>query len=431
MDFTNEPRGVFFLIDNKSFYASIECVERGLDPLKTALVVLSEQENTNGGLILAASPLAKKKYHISNVSRQRDLPQDEELLLVPPRMNLYIEKNLAINALFQKYTPGRDCLPYSIDETILDLSASWQLFGKTPQSTAQKIQQEVRESFGLYTTVGVGENPLQAKLALDLFAKHSKFLLGELNYQDFTRRVWPVTDLTSVWGIGRRTEKHLHRLGIYSIKELAHTSPYFLREEFGIIGTQLLALSWGIDRTDLERPVRVKNKSLGNSQVLPRDYVKQDEIEIVIEEIGEQVAARLRNREKQTTCISLSIGFSYAAKKSGRKGFVQQMKIAPTNDNRVLNRYLVQLFRANWQGESVRKIAVSFGRLTATQSLQLSLFNSNTQQEKQLLLEKTLDQIRARFGTTALFWGHSLKKGGTMLNRAGLVGGHNGGNSYN
>ena len=126
MDYSKEPHGVFFLIDNKSFYASVEAVMRGLNPLKTPLVVLSEQENTNGGLILATSPEAKKLYHLkANVSRQRDLPQDGRLIVVPPRMNLYIERNLQINNIFRRFVAEEDLWPYSIDESILDLSETY------------------------------------------------------------------------------------------------------------------------------------------------------------------------------------------------------------------------------------------------------------------------------------------------------------------
>ena len=96
MDYSNEPKGVFMVIDNKSFYASVECVQLGLNPLTASLVVMSDQDNTNGGLILASSPTAKKRFHITNVTRKRDLPWDDSLIVVPPRMNLYIQKNLAI-----------------------------------------------------------------------------------------------------------------------------------------------------------------------------------------------------------------------------------------------------------------------------------------------------------------------------------------------
>ncbi|MCT0221891.1 nucleotidyltransferase, partial [Lactiplantibacillus plantarum] len=114
----DEPHGVFFLIDNKSFYASCEAVARGLNPLKVPLVVLSEAKNTNGGLILATSPEAKQLFHIkANVSRKRDLPNDPRLWVVPPRMNLYIERNLQINQIFHQFTTEKEVWPYSIDES--------------------------------------------------------------------------------------------------------------------------------------------------------------------------------------------------------------------------------------------------------------------------------------------------------------------------
>ncbi|KIO93714.1 Nucleotidyltransferase/DNA polymerase for DNA repair [Levilactobacillus brevis] len=108
MFYDDEPRGVFFLIDNKSFYASCEAVQRGFNPLKVPLVVLSEAENTNGGLVLATSPAAKKIFHLkANVSRKRDLPIDQRLWIVPPRMNLYIEKIYKLTKFFGSMRPKK------------------------------------------------------------------------------------------------------------------------------------------------------------------------------------------------------------------------------------------------------------------------------------------------------------------------------------
>lgn len=165
INYATEPHGVFFLIDNKSFYASVESVERGLNPLRSILVVMSEQENTNGGLVLATSPQAKKLFGIRNVDRWRDLPKDPRLMVVPPRMNLYIKKNLAINQIFSQFTTKEDIYPYSIDESILDMTHSWKLFGKTPQAAAHQIQVTVKKELGLYTTVGIGENPLSSQVS--------------------------------------------------------------------------------------------------------------------------------------------------------------------------------------------------------------------------------------------------------------------------
>ncbi|KRL05148.1 DNA-directed DNA polymerase [Liquorilactobacillus oeni DSM 19972] len=186
----DESRGVFFLIDNKSFYASCEAVQRGYNPLKVPLVVLSEEKNTNGGLILATSPEAKRLFHLkANVSRKRDLPQDPRLYVVPPRMNLYIQRNLQINDIFTQFTAVKDIWPYSIDESILDITHSWKLFGNSPREVARLIQKTVRKDLGLYTTVGIGDNPVQAKIALDVYAKHTHDLIGEIHYETVTQKI--------------------------------------------------------------------------------------------------------------------------------------------------------------------------------------------------------------------------------------------------
>lgn len=138
MFYDDEPHGVFMFIDTKSFYASCEACQRGYNPLKVPLVVMSEQPNTNGGLILATSPMAKKLFQLkANVSRQRDLPDDPRLIVVPPRMNLYIKKNLAINEIFKRYVPSEFLMPYSIDESLLSVKFTYQLFAKTPYVLAR------------------------------------------------------------------------------------------------------------------------------------------------------------------------------------------------------------------------------------------------------------------------------------------------------
>ncbi len=230
MNYSNEPHGVFFLIDNKSFYASIESVEFGLNPLKSCLVVLSEEKNSGSGLILASSPKAKELFSLHNVSRKRDLPQNKNLIVVPPRMNLYIKRNLQINNIFNHYTTKNNCYPYSIDETILDMTNSWSLHRSKPSTVARKIQKEIQHNLGLYTTIGIGENPLQAKLALDLFAKHDQKFIANLNYQNFTNKIWPISDITKIWSIGKATAANLAKLDIHTIYELAHTNPYFLKK---------------------------------------------------------------------------------------------------------------------------------------------------------------------------------------------------------
>lgn len=116
-------------------------------------------------------------------------------------------------------------------------------------------------------------------------------MIGTITYNTVAQKVWMIPKLTDVWGIGRRTTERLQKLGINNMNELAHSNPYFLKQDFGIIGTQLFATAWGIDRTILSERVKPKENSVGNSQVLPRNYQQQCEIETVIKEISEQVAA--------------------------------------------------------------------------------------------------------------------------------------------
>lgn len=428
----NEPRGIFFLIDNKSFYASCEAVARGLNPLKVPLVVLSEAENTNGGLILATSPEAKHLFHIkANVSRKRDLPTDPRLWIVPPRMNLYIERNLQINKIFAEFTSEEEVWPYSIDESILDMTHSWQLFGDSVYDVALLIQKTIRKRLGLYTTVGIGDNPVQAKLALDNYAKHNHDLIGEIHFENVPQKIWSISELTDVWGIGSNLAKRLNRLQIYNMYDLAHVNPYLLKQELGVIGSQLFATAWGVDRSQLTQTVKTKEASIGNSQVLPRDYFNQKEIEIVIKEIGEQVAARLRHQHKLAGCISLGIGFSFAASKDdGRSGFKHAVKIDPTNDNKLLTHHLLWLFRKSWDGQAVRNISVYSSRLSLDNGQQLDLFKETTKQIDNHNLNQVIDEIHNRFGFTKLVYANSLLKGGTAIRRSNLVGGHSGGNSY-
>lgn len=430
-DYTHEERRVIFVIDSKSFYASVECVERDYNPLKALLVVMSEQENTNGGLVLASSPMAKEKLGITNVTRQRDMPVCPDLVIAHPRMNLYIQENLRINNIYRQYTGDEHLLPYSIDESILDMTDSWQFFGQTPSEVAFKIQQQVRAETGIYLTVGIGDSPVLAKLALDIEAKHAKNLTGIWHYEDVPEKLWPITQLNDVWSIGSRTARKLNLMGVHSMYDLAHQDPYFFRSKMGLMGEQLLALSWGIDRSDLTENIQSKSKSYSNSQVLPRDYRQQDEIEIVIREMADQVATRIRAHHKQTCLVSLFIGYSFAeSEQQGSHGFRKQCRIHSTNDTHTLMAVMVNLFRKYWHGEVIRNIGIDYGSLVDDTGVQLNLFEQPEHLLKTNKIDQVVDEIRQRFGTTAIMRAMSKEAGGTAIDRASLVGGHNGGNSY-
>lgn len=364
--------------------------------------------------------------------RARDLPpksQRKDLILVEPHMNLYIQKSMEVLDIFRKYAAEEDIHTYSIDESMIDMTRSWHLFGTDPYLVGRRIQKEIKEKIGLYTTCGIGENPLLAKLAMDIEAKKRWSMIAFWHYIDVPDTIWQIKNLEDVWGINKSTAVRLKKLGINDMNELAHCNPEKLKYEFGIIGEQLFAMSWGVDRSIISQKYHPKHKSVGNSQVLMRDYLDQREIEIVIREIAEQVATRIRKRKLLTSHISLHMGFS-KFKNRKRNGINASKKITATNDNLVLTAELRGLFRKFWKGEAVRTISIAYSDLLPDTEQQLDLFVDSTTQMKRKNCDYIIDSLREKYGLASLVKASSLLPGATAIKRANLVGGHNGGSSY-
>lgn len=434
-DYAKEPSRDILCIDCKSFYASVECVRRGLHPLETKLVVMSypsaDPKERGSGLILASSPAAKKAYGISNISRARDLPfpYPPGLVIAAPQMRLYMQKNTEINNIYKKYADEANHHVYSVDESFVDITGAQKLFGKSSAyEMAKLIQADVLQTTGIYTTIGIGDNPLLAKLALDNAAKHQPDMIAEWRYPDIPETVWKIPDMTDFWGIGKRTKLRLNRLGIFSIYDLAHTNYYYLKSQLGVMGAQLYAHSWGIDRSFLGEKVKVSSKSIGNSQVLNKDYVVRSEIEIVLIEMADQVATRLRKSGAKTQLVSLSIGYSINyIDQLGRTGFHQQLKIPPTNASSELVTHILMIFDQHYKDQSIRNVGVGAGNLIYTDFLQLDLFQEPDEQVSEQKKDLIVDSIRKKYGFRSLVRAVSLLEGGRAIARSSLVGGHAGG----
>lgn len=435
-DYSKEPSRDILCIDCKSFYASVECADRDLHPLKTKLVVMSypsgsRSKRRGSGLILASSPMAKQAYDISNVSRARDLPfpYPSDLHIVPPRMGLYMQKNMEINTIYKKYADEDNHHVYSVDESFLDVTNSLKLFHcDTAFELAALIQRDVHRQTGIYTTVGIGDNPLLAKLALDNESKHNSHMKAEWRYEDVPSKLWNIPEITDFWGIGKRTALRLKQLHIHSLYDLAHTNYYVLKDTLGIIGTQHYAHAWGIDRSFLGEPVKPKGKSIGNSQVLPHDYTRRQEIEVVIKEMADQVGTRLRRIHAQSEVISLGVHFSMSYQDlDGKSGFHQQLKISATSNSKQLSAGFLQLFRKQYNGQVVRSISVNCSHLVYTNGIQLNLFKEPASEVRDIAVDKIVDTVRRKYGFKSIIHANSLMDGGRAIARSSLVGGHAGG----
>lgn len=459
IDYSREPRSDIAFVDIKSFYASVECVKRNLNPLNTSLCVMSRADNSEG-LILASSPLFKKVFGKKNVGRSRDLPFDitsrkfnykkarmdgieitreyvdhiekwaSSTLIVPPRMALYIEENIKIQKIFQNFAPPSHIYPYSIDEGFLDLSGTLDYFIKSKSISRRekldlvcaKIQNNILNETGLYSTIGMSNaNPLLAKLALDNEAKNTFTMRANWSYEDVEKKVWKIRKLTDFWGIGKRMEKRLNDLHIYSIYDLAHINPDILKRKLGVMGLQLWFHAHGVDESNISKPYKAKNKNIGNSQVLPKDYSNIGDIKIVLSEIAEQVAVRLKKINKLTKTISIYIGYSY---KENKSSIHAQKTISPTNSIHNICREVLNLFSEKYEGGSVRNLGVSCSNITDKIPLNLSLFEDVNKLKKQENLEDAILEIREKYGYTSIQKLTALTENSRVMARNQLIGGH-------
>lgn len=399
---------------------------------------MSTADNTSG-LILASSPKAKEVLGISNVARKWDLPSEldnpavKDLIVAPPRMRYYISENLKIQNVVRNYATDQDIMWYSIDEGVVDLSRSLNYFvpdkslsrARKLDIVSQMIQKDILRATGIFSTVGMSNsNPLLAKLALDNEAKKNHNMRALWNYEDVPSKVWSIGEMDDFWGIGSRMKRNLENMNIRSIRELANASPERLHKKFGIMGMQLYHHANGIDRSKLQKPYVPKGKNIGNSQVLPRDY-RGDEMPLLIREMAEQVAIRLRRRDAKTTTVHLFIGYS---KDEGKRGFGRQIKIPATSDTKQLAEHLLFLFNKFYDGQGfIRHIGVTYSDLVYDGGDQLNLFEDPTDQEKRIKIDKAMDLIREKYGFVSIVRASSTLENGRSIKRAGLVGGHNGG----
>lgn len=377
MNYQHEPHGLFLVVDNKSFFASVECTVRGLDPLTTPLVVLREVPHTAHGLVVAASPMAKKMFHLHNRGTKSQLPRDDRLIIVPPRMELYERRNQQINELFLKFVSKQELLPYSIDESILDVSHRWQKYGPSVDSIVKAIRREIYQQLGLITTVGIGDNPLLAKLALDLVAKEQPDFVGRLQYRDIPTKLWPVHPLTDIWGIGRQTASKLNSLGIHTLGDLAHTDPHALQAVMGKVrGTSLYATAWGIDRSHLDDPRPHRSHSISNSHVITEGSSNEHELRQTLEAVGQNAFRRVQKQGLVPGNISVSLTFQDNPEDFHGHSVSKTRNFTGIPDQQSALATAVRLFNQLWHGEDVRIVFVGFGNLQRLTSEQLDLFSA-------------------------------------------------------
>ncbi|MED4456139.1 DNA polymerase thumb domain-containing protein [Metabacillus fastidiosus] len=418
IDYSKFPNRSILCIDMKSFYASCSAVMLGLDPMTCYLAVVADTAR-QGSVVLAASPALKQDFKIKTGSRLFEIPNHSKIHIVNPSMSTYIKISTELTKLFNRYVPFSDMLIYSIDEAFLDVTGVKKLWG-TPVEIAFKIQNDIQREFGLPSTAGIAPNMLLAKLCLDLEAKKTKEGISQWTYDDVRNKLWSVTPLSQMWGIGSKVEKTLNSMGIFSVGDLAKFPLHLLEKKFGVLGNQLYYHAWGIDLSKIDSSIQEKQVRFGKSQILLRDYRKESEVKVVILEMCEDVAKRARDARKAARTISLGLGYS---KVELEKGFQRSRTIDyPTNITMDIYKVCLDLLKENYKRNIVRQISISLSNLVDDDNMQLNLFEEDNWKRREL--GYVVDSIRNKYGSTALLHAVSYTDAGTSRYRSSLVGGH-------
>ncbi len=416
---------IYLCIDLKSFYASVECVERGLDPMTTNLVV-ADPERSEKTICLAISP-SMKALGIKNRCRVFQIPKNVEYIMAPPRMKLYIDYSAEIYAIYLKYISKEDIHVYSIDEAFLDVTHYLSLYQLTAKELAMQIMADIKASIGVIATAGIGTNLYLAKVALDITAKHVKDNIGYLDEELYKKALWNYKPLTDFWRIGAGTVKRLNSMGILTMGDIAHADIDMLYRTFGVDAELLIDHAWGRESTTIEdiKEYKTKSKSLSSGQVLSRDYTF-DECKLIVKEMIDALCLDMADKGMVTQSLSLMVGYSNELGMRPTTGTASMM--VSTNSYRVIIPYLLDLYeRIVRKDKLIRRLSVTCNSIMDEVYEQYDLFTDYAEIERDRKLQKVALEIKRRFGKNALIRGMDLQEAGTTIERNMQIGGHKSG----
>ena len=405
------------VIDLKAFYSYVECLDRGLDPWKTPLVVADKERGTNT-IVLSVSPFLKKQG-VPSRCRIKELPKKYKYVYAVPRMERYLEKSADVVGVLYQFVAEDDVHVYSIDEAFIDLTSYLSYYNKTPLQMVGTIINQIKGETGLQATAGIGDNFFLAKVALDIYAKTAKNGIARLSSNEIKEKLWPITPLHKVWSIGARTEAKLNAMNIFTVKDIATSNLDFLKSKFGVMGEQLWRHANGIDEADIHEKYEPKERSFTLGQVLFRDY-KKDEAITIIREMVDTLTSRMRNEDKMCNMVSIYIGYS---KNMG--GFARRATLlSATDDSQVIFDAIIEIYHRYVNDSPIRNVGIYYGGLVPASHQQLNLFEDDKKQTNRHNLQKTVDKLHQKYGNNSVLRASSLLEESTIKERNEYIGGH-------
>lgn len=416
---------IYICIDLKSFYASVECRERGLDPMKTNLVV-ADPERTDKTICLAVSP-AMKALGVPGRCRLFEIPEGIAYQIAPPRMQLYIDYSAEIYSVYLKYVAKEDIHVYSIDEVFMDVTDYLVMYRMTAKDLGITIMKDIYETTGITATCGIGTNLYLAKVALDITAKHVEDHIGILDEESYCQTLRNHRPLTDFWRVGRGIAGRLATQGIYTMGQLAKADEDMLYRLFGIDAELLIDHAWGRETTTMAdiKSYRARTNSISSGQVLPRDY-SFEEGRLIVKEMTDLLSLELVDKGLVTDSITLHVGYSNRYNVKPAHGTTTMT--VTTSSARQLIAYTEKLYEKIVSREyPVRRMTVTCNRVIDEAYRQYDLFTNPEDLEKEHQLQKAMLDIKGKYGKNAILKGMNLEKGATTRERNLQIGGHKSG----
>ena len=416
----------YLCIDLKSFYASVECAERHLDPMTTNLVV-ADPERSDKTICLAVSP-SMKALGVKNRCRVFEIPKGIDYIMAEPRMQKYIDYAAEIYGIYLSHVSPEDIHVYSVDECFIDVTGYRKPYQKSARELALMFMEEIQQKLGIRATAGIGTNLYLCKIALDITAKHAADFIGELNEESYKRTLWDHKPLTDFWRIGSGIAKRLADRGIYTMRDIAHADEDMLYKLFGVDAELLIDHAWGRESTTIRdiKQFRPKSSGLSSGQVLMRDY-KFEEARIVMKEMVEAMCLEMVKKGVMTRSISFYAGYSNSLDVPFSGGTASLPE--ESNSDTEWIRAVMEVFDAVIDHDlPVRRLGVSCNNVVKDTGIrQLSFFDtqeSGAEREREKKLMETVLSIKERFGSNAVLKGRDLSEGATARERNEQIGGH-------
>ena len=413
----------YLCIDQKSFYATVECVARGLDPMTTNLVV-ADPDRSENTICLAISP-SMKALGVRNRCRIREIPSHIPHIVAKPRMQLYIDYAAEIYGVFLKYIAPEDIHVYSIDEAFLDVTPYLTMYGMTAKEIAVMIIRDVKDTVGTICACGIGTNLYLAKIALDIKAKHAADFIGVLDEASYRAELWDHRPIMDFWQIAAGKAARLRNHGITTMRDVAMMEEDYLYDWFGIDAELLIDHAWGRESTTIAdiKAYKSKSKSLTRGQVLMRDYQFQEGA-LIVKEMMDQLSLELAAQRLATDSVSLYVVYSYPQGIPGTGGTAKLGR--ETNTASMLVPAVEALYRRIVDPRfAIRKVNLSCNNVVEDRGVfQLSMFEDTTKQLRDKALQEAMLGIRAKYGKNSILKGMNYAPAATGRERNAQIGGH-------